>query len=152
MSTESIVKISGLCKSFNGLIALNKLDMEVRKGNIYGFLGPNGSGKSTTIKILLTLVKPEEGIIKVFNTELDQYPKKILSRIGAIVEKPGFYERISAIKHLEVLCVYSGIKKTEKELLNLLKLVGLEDRAESKVKTYSSGMKQRLGIEQSIMH
>lgn len=152
MSTESIVKISGLCKSFNGLIALNKLDMEVRKGDIYGFLGPNGSGKSTTIKILLTLVKPDEGIIRVFNTELDQYPKKILSRIGAIVEKPGFYERISAIKNLEVLCVYSGIKKTEKELLNLLKLVGLEDRAESKVKTYSSGMKQRLGIAQSIMH
>lgn len=152
MSTESIVKISGLCKSFNGLIALNKLDMEVRKDDIYGFLGPNGSGKSTTIKILLTLVKPDEGIIRVFNTELDQYPKKILSRIGAIVEKPGFYERISAIKNLEVLCVYSGIKKTEKELLNLLKLVGLEDRAESKVKTYSSGMKQRLGIAQSIMH
>lgn len=152
MSTESIVKISGLCKSFNGLIALNKLDMEVRKGDIYGFLGPNGSGKSTTIKILLTLVKPDEGIIRVFNTELDQYPKKILSRIGAIVEKPGFYERISAIKNLEVLCVYSGIKKTEKELLNLLKLVGLEDRADSKVKTYSSGMKQRLGIAQSIMH
>lgn len=152
MSTESIVKISGLCKSFNGLIALNNLDMEVRRGDIYGFMGPNGSGKSTTIKILLTLVKPEKGIIKVFDNELDQYPQKILSRIGAIVEKPGFYERMSAIKNLEVLCVYSGIRKTEKELLNLLKLVGLEDRAYSKVKTYSSGMKQRLGIAQSIMH
>lgn len=152
MSTESIVKISGLCKSFNGLIALNNLDMEVRRGDIYGFMGPNGSGKSTTIKILLTLVKPEKGIIKVFDNELDQYPQKILSRIGAIVEKPGFYERMSAIKNLEVLCVYSGIRKTEKELLDLLKLVGLEDRAYSKVKTYSSGMKQRLGIAQSIMH
>ena len=152
MSTESIVRISGLCKSFNGIIALNNLDMEVRKGDIYGFLGPNGSGKSTTIKILLTLVRQEKGTIKVFGDELDQNPRKILSRIGAIVEKPDFYEKVTALKNLQILTVYSGIKKSKEDLLKLLKLVGLEDRAESKVKTYSSGMKQRLGIAQSIMH
>jgi len=152
MSSESIVKIRGLFKNFDDLIAVNNLDMDVRKGDIYGFLGPNGSGKSTTIKVLLTLVKPERGSIKVFDEELNQNPKKILSRIGAIVEKPSFYERISAIKNLEVLSAYSGIKKTKEEFLKFLKLVGLEDRAHSQVKTYSSGMKQRLGIAQSIMH
>lgn len=152
MSTETIVKIRGLCKNFDDLIAINNLDMDVRKGDIYGFLGPNGSGKSTTIKIILSLVKPDKGSIKIFNEDLNLSPRKILSRIGAIVEKPGFYERISAIKNLEVLSVYSGIKKIKEDYLRLLKLVGLEDRADSKVKTYSSGMKQRLGIAQSIMH
>ena len=152
MSAESIVKIRGLCKSFNGLIALNNLDMDVSKGDIYGFLGPNGSGKSTTIKILLTLVRPDSGSIEVFGEELNFNPKKTLSRIGAIIESPGFYERSSAIKNLEILSVYSGIKKTEEELLKLLKLVGLENRVHSRVSDYSFGMKQRLGIAQSIMH
>lgn len=152
MNNEIILKISGLCKSFDGLIALNKLDMTVNKGDIYGLLGPNGSGKSTTIKILLTLVRSEEGSIEIFGDELSLNPKKILSRIGALVEKPGFYERITAINNLKVLSVYSGIKPTEEELMELLKLVGLEDRAHSPVKTYSSGMKQRLGIAQAIMH
>lgn len=152
MNNEIVLKISGLSKSFNGLVAINKLDMAVKKGDIYGLLGPNGSGKSTAIKIILTLVKPEEGTIEIFGYELDSNPKNILSRIGSLVEKPEFYERISAYNNLKVLSVYSGIKPTEEELMNLLKLVGLEDRAHSRVKTYSSGMKQRLGFAQALMH
>lgn len=152
MSAESIVKIRGLSKRFNKLIALDNLDLDVSKGDIYGFLGPNGSGKSTTIKMLLTLVKPDSGSIEVFGEELNSNPRKSLSRIGAIIESPGFYERSSAIKNLEILAVYSRIKMTDAALHELLKLVGLEDRADSKVSDYSFGMKQRLGIAQSIMH
>ncbi|NOY50494.1 MAG: ABC transporter ATP-binding protein [Chlorobi bacterium] len=152
MSSQSIVSVRGLCKSFGGLIALNNLDMEVRKGDIYGFLGPNGSGKSTTIKILLTLVKQEMGTVEVFDTELADDRGKILSRIGSIVEKPGFYERISAMKNLQILSEYSGIKKTEDELHKLFHIVGLSDRTNSKVGSYSNGMKQRLGFAQAIMN
>jgi ABC-type multidrug transport system ATPase subunit len=152
MNSEPIVRIRELCKSFNGHIAINNLDMLVNKGDIYGFLGPNGSGKSTTIKILLTLVKPETGSIELFGEKLHGNARKILSRIGSVIEKPAFYERISALSNLKVLSAYSGIKKSETELQDILKVVGLENRSQSRVKTFSSGMKQRLGIAQSIMH
>ena len=152
MSTETILKIRGLCKSFDGIIALNNLDMEVRKGDIYGFLGPNGSGKSTTIKILLTLVKAEMGDIEIFGENLFDEPKKILSKIGSIIEKPGFYERISAYNNIKILADYSGIKITKEEIENVLQKVGLGDRMYSKAGTYSHGMKQRLGFAQAIIH
>ncbi|PLX10311.1 MAG: bacitracin ABC transporter ATP-binding protein [Marinilabiliales bacterium] len=152
MPENTIVKIRGLCKSFDGIIALNNLDMEVKKGDIYGFLGPNGSGKSTTIKALLTLVKPEMGDIEVFGQDLNINAKSILKRIGSIIEKPGFYERISAMNNLKLLAKYSDIKITEKELIEIFDTVGLSDRKESKVGSYSHGMKQRLGFAQAIMH
>ncbi len=152
MSDTSIIKIRGLCKSFDGIIALNNLDMEVKKGDIYGFLGPNGSGKSTTIKVLLTLVKPEIGKIEIFGEDLLTNSKSILKRIGSIVEKPGFYERISAMKNLQLLAKYSGISIKDEELTKIFTTVGLGDRKQSKVGSYSHGMKQRLGFAQAIMH
>ena len=152
MSTETILKIRGLCKSFDGIIALNNLDMEVHKGDIYGFLGPNGSGKSTTIKILLTLVKVEMGEIEIFGENLFDKPKKTLSKIGSIIEKPGFYERISAYSNIKILADYSGIKITKEEIENVLQKVGLGDRMYSRAGTYSHGMKQRLGFAQAIIH
>lgn len=152
MSTETILKIRGLCKSFDGIIALNNLDMEVHKGDIYGFLGPNGSGKSTTIKILLTLVKAEMGEIEIFGENLFDKPKKTLSKIGSIIEKPGFYERISAYSNIKILADYSGIKITKEEIENVLQKVGLGDRMYSRAGTYSHGMKQRLGFAQAIIH
>jgi len=152
MSPDCIVRVKGVCKSFKGIIALNSLEMDVRKGDIYGFLGPNGSGKSTTIRMLLTLVKPEEGAIEIFGEDLLSNRLRILKRIGAMVEKPGFYDRLSALKNLKILSVYSGIKTNTDQLLELLNIVGLEERAYSKVGSFSHGMKQRLGIIQAIMH
>jgi len=152
MNPDCVVRVRGVCKTFNGIIALNNLEMDVRKGDIYGFLGPNGSGKSTTIRMLLTLVKPEEGTIEIFGQNLASNRLKILKRIGAMVEKPGFYERVSALKNLEILTAYSGIKKSKDQLLELLNMVGLEDRAYSAVGSFSCGMKQRLGIVQAMMH
>lgn len=152
MSDTSIIKIRGLCKSFDGIIAINNLDMEVKKGDIYGFLGPNGSGKSTTIKVLLSLVKPEIGKIEIFGEDLGTNAISILKRIGSIVEKPGFYERISAMKNLQLLAKYSGISINEEELTQIFNTVGLGERKQSKVGSYSHGMKQRLGFAQAIMH
>lgn len=152
MNPDCIVRVKGVCKTFNGIIALNNLEMDVRKNDIYGFLGPNGSGKSTTLRMLLSLVKPEEGSIEIFGEDLAFNRASIIRRIGAMVEKPAFYNRVSALKNLELLSVYSGVDTNSDQLLELLNIVGLEQRAFSKVGSFSDGMKQRLGIIQAIMH
>jgi len=152
MNPDCLVRVKGVCKSFKGIIALNNLEMDVRKGDIYGFLGPNGSGKSTTLRMLLSLIRPEEGTIEIFGEDLAFNRASILKRTGAMVEKPDFYNRVSAIKNLEILSVYSGIDTSSDQLLELMNIVGLEERAYSKVGSFSHGMKQRLGIIQAIMH
>lgn len=152
MSTSSFIHLKDLHKTFKDIVAVDKFHMEVKQGDIYGFLGPNGAGKSTTIRMLLSLVYPDSGSIRIFNKELSQNRTAILSRIGALIERPDFYNYLSARKNLELLSRYSGIKPERSRIYELLEIVGLADRASSKVKTYSQGMKQRLGIAQSLLH
>ena len=152
MKDETIIKIQGLSKRFGEVLALNGLSLEVKKRDIYGFLGPNGSGKSTTIRIITSLVKGDSGSVEVFGLPLKTPRKQILSRIGALVERPDFYENLTALKNLEILAGYSGLRLTKTDFLENLKLVGLKERASSKVKTFSEGMKQRLGIGQALLN
>jgi ABC-type multidrug transport system ATPase subunit len=152
MTNVSIVKIDNLCKDFNSIKAVDDLSLNIYAGDIYGFLGPNGSGKSTTIRLMLSLIKPNSGTIQLFGTPLSSNQNAILSRIGAFVEKPDFYEYLSAYKNLEMMAVYSRIPKDNKRIDEVLELVGLLSRAKSKVKTFSKGMKQRLGIAQALLH
>jgi len=152
MNSEKVIEVTRLTKKFNKLVAVNNLNLNVYKGDVFGFLGPNGAGKSTTIRMLLTLIKPTSGSIKIFNQNLKLHRKNILSRIGAIVEKPDFYLYLSAKKNLEILSKISGKEITENKITEMLELVGLEKRANSKVKTFSHGMKQRLGIAQTLLH
>lgn len=126
--------------------------MEVQPGDIYGFLGPNGAGKSTSIRMLLSLIKPDTGNIEVFGKPLASNKNEILSRLGALIERPDFYNYLSARRNLHLLARYSGITPDNKKIENLLDMVGLRDRADSKVKTFSQGMKQRLGIAQTLLH
>ncbi len=102
--------------------------------------------------MILSLVKPDSGSIEIFGMPLNGFKKDILSRTGALVEKPDFYEYLSAYKNLEILARYSNINVSHDRIMEVLKTVGLLDRAQSKVKTYSKGMKQRLGIAQAILH
>jgi len=152
MTNVSIVKIDKLNKKFNSIKAVDDLSLNIFEGDIYGFLGPNGSGKSTTIRLMLSLLKPDGGNIQLFGTPLNSNQNAILSRIGAFVEKPDFYEYLSAYKNLEMMTVYSRIPKDNKRIDEVLELVGLLSRAKSKVKTFSKGMKQRLGIAQALLH
>ena len=152
MNSEQIIQISSLTKKFKSLIAVDNLTLNVFKGDIFGFLGPNGAGKSTTIRMLLTLINPTNGNIKIFNKDLKKYRFEILSKVGAIVEKPDFYLYLTAYKNLEILGKMSGAEVNKKKIMNILELVGLESRYNSKVKTYSHGMKQRLGIAQALLH
>lgn len=149
---EKIIEVSGLTKKFKQLTAVDNLQLTVFKGDVFGFLGPNGAGKSTTIRMLLSLIKPTSGEIKIFGKDLFTYRIEILKNIGAIVEKPDFYLYLSAYKNLEVLGKISHADISKNNIMKILELVGLADRAHSKVKTFSHGMKQRLGLAQALLH
>ena len=152
MSDEKVIEIQNLSKQFKEIKAVDRLNLNVYKGDVFGFLGPNGAGKSTTIRMLLTLINPSEGNIKLFGKPLWENRIQILKKVGAIVEKPDFYGYLSAYKNLEILGKLSGTSISSKRIMEVLEIVGLEKRYKSKVKTYSHGMKQRLGIAQSLLH
>ncbi len=149
---EIVLEIRNLTKRFKNIIAVDNLDLIVYKGDIFGFLGPNGSGKSTTIRMITSLIYPDNGEIFIFNQRLTPNSKNVLRRVGAIVESSDFYLYLTAYKNLEILTRLYGINPTKKQIMEILDLVGLADRWNSKVKTFSHGMKQRLGIAQALIH
>lgn len=152
MAENSFIEVKALKKKFGGIVAVNGLDFTVLKGDIFGFLGPNGAGKSTTIRMILSLVKPDHGEINIFGLPLTGNRNRILSGIGAMVEEPRFYEYLTAYQNLEILSGLSGKKTGREQIMKALEMTGIEERCHSKVKTFSHGMKQRLGIAQAIVH
>lgn len=149
---QKVIEVENLTKKFKDLTAVNDLALNVYRGDVFGFLGPNGAGKSTTIRMLTTLINPTSGTIKIFDKPLKQKRNEILRKVGAIVEKPDFYGYLSAYKNLEILGQISGCDTSYKRIMEILETVGLEKRAKSKVKTFSHGMKQRLGLGQALLH
>lgn len=147
-----VIDVKNLHKKFDDFVAVDNVSFTVNQGDVYGFLGPNGAGKSTTIRMMTTLIKPTSGEINFFGKSLTTDRKNILSRIGSIIEKPDFYLYLSARKNLRILGELSRADFSNKKLEELLDLVGLLSRADSKVKTYSYGMKQRLGLAQALLH
>lgn len=149
---SSIIQVKNLTKDFRDIKAVNDLSFTVEEGQVYGFLGQNGAGKSTTIRMLLTLIKPTSGEIEIFGLNLKNHRKEILRQVGAIIERPDLYKYLTALENLRIFAAMSGVKVSEKKLMDQLEMVGLAARAHSKVKTYSQGMKQRLGIATSLVH
>jgi ABC-type multidrug transport system ATPase subunit len=149
---RSLVTVSHLSKKFKSHDAVNDLSFSVEEGDVYGFLGQNGAGKSTTIRMLLTLVRPTSGNIKIFGSDLYTERKKILSQVGAVIEKPDLYKYLSAYENLSLFARMSGSGNTKKELIAQLEMVGLAGRESDPVKTFSQGMKQRLGIAVALIH
>jgi ABC-type multidrug transport system ATPase subunit len=149
---SSIIDVSGLTKSFKEITAVDNLTFTVKENGVYGFLGQNGAGKSTTIRMLLSLIRPTRGEIRIFDLDLSTHRKEILQRIGAIIEKPDLYKYLTAIENLNLFATMSGLKLKRKQLIDKLEKVGLAERADSKIKTYSQGMKQRLGIAVALVH
>ncbi len=149
---SSIIHVRRLTKVFGEISAVSNLDFTVQQGEVYGFLGQNGAGKSTTIRMLLSLIGPTSGEIEIFGLNLKKHRNEILKRTGAIIEKPDLYKYLTALENLKFFAAMSGIKINEKQLMEQLQKVGLAERANSKVKTYSQGMKQRLGIAVALVH
>lgn len=148
----ALISVNNLSKQFDEIKAVDNLSFTVNEGDVYGFLGQNGAGKSTTIRMLLTLVKPSSGEIAVFGKDLFSHRSAVLRKVGAVIEKPDLYLYLSAYENLSIFARMSGLSPSCKFLMEQLKLVGLEERAQSKVKTFSQGMKQRLGIAVALVH
>ena len=150
--SELIVSVKNLKKSFKGFKALNDVSFSVYKNDVFGFLGPNGAGKSTSLRCMLSLIEADDGHIEIFGKSLSKNRFEVLSNIGSIIEKPDFYKYLSAFKNLEIMSRISGRQVSKSEIEDIIHFVGLEGREKSKFKTYSHGMKQRLGIAQALMH
>jgi ABC-type multidrug transport system ATPase subunit len=147
-----IVEVSGLSKRFDGFRAVDDLSFTVNQGDVYGFLGQNGAGKSTTIRMMLSLIRPDSGSIRMMGNDLSTHRNEILRRTGAVIERPDLYKYLTAEENLMVFARLSGVKPRAALLKEKLELVGLADRAGSKVRTFSQGMKQRLGIAVALVH
>jgi len=143
---KSTLKIQQLSKSFGKIKAVQKLDLEVQPGQIYGILGPNGSGKTTTLGMILDVVAPDSGSFKWFEGMPNIEARK---QIGSILETPCFLPYLSAVKNLEIV---AHIKEAGKDRIDdVLKQVGLYERKNDKFKTFSLGMKQRLSIGAALL-
>lgn len=143
---QEVLKIQGLTKRYGSIRAIDGLDMDVQKGDVFGILGPNGSGKTTTLSILLDITRPDHGSFSWFGQKPTHLARR---RIGATLESPVFYPYLSAINNLKIIANikdigYQGID-------DVLKLVGLYGRRHSKFRTYSLGMKQRLAIASVLL-
>jgi ABC-type multidrug transport system ATPase subunit len=149
---SSIIKVSNISKYFKEIKAVDDLSFSINEGDIYGFLGQNGAGKSTTIRILLTLIEPTSGEVEIFGMNLRTHRKEILRKIGAVIERPDLYKYLTAYENISLFAKMSGIKVSKGRLMEQLEQVGLAERAHSKVKTYSLGMKQRLGIAVALVN
>ncbi len=149
---SAIINVSHLSKHYKEIKAVNDISFAVNTGEVYGFLGQNGAGKSTTIRMLLTLIEPTSGTIEMFGMNLQTHRKEILRQVGAIIERPDLYKYLSGIENLSLFARMSGCRKTNEELLAQLETVGLKGREHSKVRTYSQGMKQRLGLAVALIH
>ncbi|MDC3318428.1 ATP-binding cassette domain-containing protein [Flavobacteriaceae bacterium] len=145
---ETILTLKNLDKKFGRVHAVNNLSFDIKKGNVYGILGPNGSGKSTTLGIILNVVNKTSGEFSWFDGNLSTH--QALKKVGAIIERPNFYPYMTAIQNLSLIC---KIKDISTENINeKLKIVNLFERRNSKFKTYSLGMKQRLAIASALLN
>ena len=128
------------------------MSFDVYQNDVFGFLGPNGAGKSTTIRTILSLISPTSGTINLFGKSLITNRNYALSKIGCIVEKPDFYKYLSAKKNLEIFARISGTSISKTKVSELIEFVGLTGRENDKLSGFSHGMKQRLGIAQTLLH
>lgn len=147
---EKILEVKNLKKSYNNKRVLDIDSLTIEERSIYGLIGKNGAGKSTLMKIVLGLVKKDEGMIKVFGEELSAKNQKDLNKnLGALIENPSFYDHLTGYENLEIISKLKGIKKDE--ILKTLNIVGLNNVGKKKAKEYSLGMKQRLGIAMALI-
>ena len=148
---EFIIETRNLTKKYSKDTVVNSIDMHVEKGKIYGLLGKNGAGKTTTMCMLLNLISPTNGEIFLFGKNPGKYSDEVYSKIGSIIETPGFYENLTAYENLKVISKLRGNYNSANIDL-ILEMLNLKNAKSKKVKDFSLGMKQRLGIATAIMH
>jgi ABC-2 type transport system ATP-binding protein len=146
-----ILKCENLHKNFRKKEILKGVSLEISNGDILGFIGPNGAGKTTTIKLILGLQKINSGKVEINGFDIKTNFEKAIAKVGAIIENPDLYMYMSGLDNLKLIAnLYPSV--TDKRILEVIKLVGLENRINDKVSKYSLGMRQRLGVAQAILH
>lgn len=150
MISNTLLETRGLTKSFGGRKIIDNLSLKVCKGDVYGFLGRNGQGKTTTIRLMTGLIFPDAGDVLISGHSIKKNFKQAISNVGVIVETPSFYGYLSGYDNLRLMAnLIPGARKAKVD--EVLKIVGLKERAKDKVRTYSLGMKQRLGIANALL-
>jgi ABC-2 type transport system ATP-binding protein len=151
---ESAIETINLTKRYGSLTAVNKLDLNVERNTIHGFLGPNGAGKTTTIKVLVGLLKPDEGTVKVLGQEVRGDRADVRLRMGYMPELPKFPKHLKGWELLDIYGKMYGMNEQDRkeQIPKLLEMVGLKDRERDLVGKYSKGMQQRLGIAQALLN
>lgn len=145
----NVLEVDNICKRLSGRPVIRGVSFSVKEGEIFGFLGPNGAGKTTTIRILVGLIHPDEGNVSIMSHNLCKEREKALSYLGAVVENPELYAYLSGKENLMQIARVRNISKNKVE--EVIELVGLKDRINDKVKKYSLGMKQRLGLAAALL-
>ncbi|MBW4829472.1 MAG: lantibiotic protection ABC transporter ATP-binding protein [Clostridiaceae bacterium] len=145
--SEYILETKGLTKKFKHQVAVDNISLSIRKNSVFGLLGPNGAGKSTTLKMITGIMKPSSGEI-LFDNHI--WTRKDLENIGALIENPAIYPNLTAMENLKLACTLYGLPKMRAE--EVLNIVGLEKAGKKKVKNFSMGMKQRLGLGMAIIN
>ncbi|HWV25067.1 MAG TPA: ATP-binding cassette domain-containing protein, partial [Thermomicrobiales bacterium] len=144
---DLVIDARDLSKTYGTIAAVDHLDLQIRRGEVYGFVGPNGAGKTTTLRMLLGLIRPTGGRIEVMGAAPGSADS--LSRIGSMIETPAFYPHLSGYQNLFVLAKYAGIPVERVD--SVLAGVDLSDRRDDAFRTYSLGMKQRLGVAAALL-
>ncbi|SDE43691.1 ABC-2 type transport system ATP-binding protein [Paenibacillus sp. UNCCL117] len=149
MSASDVVQTQNLTKTYGEINRVNKVDLHVKEGEIYGFLGPNGAGKTTTLKMLLGLIKPSGGTVKIFGESLDKHRPSILKRTGSLIESPSYYGHLTGLENMRVMQRLRNVP--DQHVDEALRIVRLENHKNKKTEQYSLGMKQRLGIAMALL-
>lgn len=150
-ASETILRVQNLTKVYGTRRVVDALTFEINRGEIFGFLGPNGAGKTTTVRMLFGLITPTSGTISILGYDMPAYRSQVLPYVGALIETPALYRHMSGRDNLRAIgSVLGGVSK--KRMDDVLDLVGLRNRAKDIVRTYSLGMKQRLGIAVALLH
>ncbi len=147
---QVVLQTEQLTKKYRRRVIVDHLSLRVERGDVFGFLGRNGAGKSTTLRMALGLVRPTSGSVRVLGWDMSRQPLRALKRIGAIVEAPAFYENFSGRQNLRMFSAMSGGAE-RRRIEEVLEIVGLRERASDRVRVYSHGMRQRLGIAQALL-
>ena len=150
-SAAPAIRAIGLSKSYGKRLAVDHLDLQVDRAELFGFLGPNGAGKTTTIRMALGLIAPTGGSVEILGLEVRSHRAQVLPRVGALVESPALYGYLSGRDNLRAIGDLLG-GASEKRIDEVLEIVSLKDRSRDRVRTYSMGMKQRLGLAMALLN
>lgn len=146
----NIIETLDLCKQYGNALRVAHLDLDVPEGSVYGFLGPNGAGKSTTLKMILGLVRPTAGSIRVLGKNMDSKNRlAVLRQVGSLIESPSYYGHLTGEENLRIVQTLRGVP--EKNIREVLQIVRLDGQRGKKVAHYSLGMKQRLGLAAALL-